>query len=211
MKEIIILGAGGHGRVVLDICRANGQVVKGFIDPGVAAGAKVDGVVILGGDTLIDDCVFVAAHRFAVAFGDIAIRRRNFARLKSQHADMPLLIHPFSSLSQSVGIGAATVIMAGAVINNAVRIGDYAIVNTGARIDHDCRIGDGAHICPGVTLAGNVDVGAGTFVGSGSVVGNGQKIGANTIIGAGSVVVEDVPAQVLAFGNPCRVISQITN
>ena len=100
--------------------------------------------------------------------------------------------------------------MQGAIIQSCSEIGRHCIINTGASVGHDCKIHDFVHISPHATLCGNVTVGEGTWVGAGTVVIPGVKIGKWSIIGAGSVVIKDIPDQVLAVGNPCKVIKQLS-
>ena len=99
--------------------------------------------------------------------------------------------------------------MQGAIIQSCASIGKHCIINTGASVDHDCKIEDFVHVSPHATLCGDVNVGEGTWIGAGATIIQGKKIGKWSVIGAGSVVVNDIPDNVLAFGNPCKVIKYL--
>jgi sugar O-acyltransferase (sialic acid O-acetyltransferase NeuD family) len=201
-KPIVILGAGGHGKVLFDICRESGQPVRGFLDDDVAE--PVHGLPILGNDALLDDTAFLAAHRFALGVGERAIHKRLARLVAGKGGELATLVHPAAILSQSVEIGAGTVVMAGAVINIDARIGGYCIVNTRASIDHDCLLGAGVQISPGATLAGGVNCGENVYIGSGATILPSVKIGAGAYVGAGATVNRDLPADRTVVGRSFR-------
>jgi len=120
----------------------------------------------------------------------------------------PALIHPSATVLRNSTIGENCQILAQSVIGANAYIGDATIINTKASIDHDCIISKGVHIAPGATLCGNIKVGAFAFIGAGAVLLPNISIGANSIIGAGSVVTKNIPDNVVAFGNPARVIKE---
>ncbi|MDE2166824.1 MAG: acetyltransferase [Alphaproteobacteria bacterium] len=204
-KPVVLIGAGGHAKVVLDLCEKTSLPVRGVIDASLPPDASFYGVPVLGNDSLLGDKALKAVCRFVIAIGDGRVRREIARRLASSGAELITLIHPSAIVGARSTFGPGTVVFAGAVINCDSVIGGHAIINTGARVDHDCRIGEGVHLCPGVVLAGTVAVGDWTMIGAGSVVSNNRAVGAHAMIGAGSVVVEDVPERSLAYGNPCSV------
>lgn len=206
---IVITGAGGHGRVVWDTCRAAGLDVAGFTDSEQPKGAVINGLPVLGGNALLDDGAFVRQHRFLIAIGNQEARRKLSLQVLEQGGSLATAIHPSCIVSDTAEIGAGSVLVAGSIVNANARIGRYAIVNTAATIDHDCRLDDGVQVCPGAHLAGNVHCGAQVFIGTGAVLVPGVSIGEGSIIGAGAVVLESQPERVLAAGNPARVIRSL--
>jgi sugar O-acyltransferase (sialic acid O-acetyltransferase NeuD family) len=206
MKPIVILGCGGHGRVVADVARACGRSVTGFLDTHTKQGQFVGGLKILGGDACLDDATFVAAHEFVVAIADQQGRRRLVTLVEEKHGVLATLVHPSAVIAPDVRIGDGTVVMAGSVVNPGAVLGSFVIVNTGATVDHDCQLADGVHIAPGAHLAGAVTCGVDAFVGLGALVIQGRRIGARAVVGAGAVVIADVPDGVTVVGCPAAVV-----
>lgn len=203
-RPIIILGAGDHGRVVADICAVLGRPVAGFLDRPNAAGASISDHAVLGGDALLDDPAFVAAHVFVPGIADVKIRRRVALAVLGSGGALATLVHPSAVVSPEARIGAGSVLVGGNVVNTGAAVGDFVIVNTGATIDHDCRIGDGTHVAPGATLTGGVVCGEDAFVGAGATIVPYVTIGDGAVVGAGAVVLEDVPPGATVVGNPAR-------
>ena len=200
-KSLIIVGAGGHGRVVLDAAREANFAVDGFLDTVARRGVKINGCPILGNNSLLDDTELLRSHAFIVAIGNQKVRRE-ISLLLLERSELATVIHPHTWLSGSTVIGAGTVIMAGAIVNANAKIGRFCILNTGCTIDHDNILEDGVQVCPGVHLAGNVRCGADAFIGTGASAIPGISIGANAIVGAGGVVIRDVPGGATVVGNP---------
>ena len=201
---LVVVGAGGHARVVLEAIRAGGIFrVIGLVDPAPAAPTLL-GVPVLGDDAILPvlrrDGVGVAV----VALGSNTLRERIGRRLRELGFALPAIIHPSALLSPSASTGEGVVVMARAVIGTQTAIGDLAIINTGAVVDHDNRIGIAAHIAPGCALAGDVHVGDRTLIGVGSAVRPGIRIGADAVIGAGAAVVADVADGAVVVGTPAR-------
>ncbi len=191
-KPIVIMGAGGHGKVLFDICRETGRDVGGFLDQNVEG--EVHGLPVLGNDTMLDDAGFVSAHDFVLGIGNPALHKRLSALIVEKGGALATLVHPAATISQSVSLGSGCAVMAGVVINIDAQIGDNCIINTRASIDHDCRLGNDVQICPGATLAGVVECGDDVFVGAGATILPTVKIGARTVVGAGALVNRDIPA-----------------
>lgn len=201
-----LFGASGHGKVVKDIQNAIGVKVEAFVDDNLR-------VVECAGRPVLHDAQGLSP--MIVSIGVNRIRRMIVDRLvaKANAEGHPLefatAIHPSVVISPSAKIGEGTVIMTGAVINADAVIGKHCIVNTGATIDHNCVIGDFCHIAPGANLSGGTHIGERTWMGVGACVIQCLTIGKDCMIGAGSVVVKDIPDGVTAYGNPCRVKTNI--
>lgn len=191
-NEIVILGAGGHGKVVLDICLISNRPVRGFIDGGRVAGEIIHGAPVLGGDELLQDTAFVEQASFIVGVGDPQLHCKITAQVTQCGGVFETLQHPSATVSPRAEIGEGTIINAGAVVNIDARIGRHCILNTRSSIDHDCVVEDGCQICPGATLAGGVHCEDGVYVGSGATVLPFIRIGAGAVIGGGMTVIKDV-------------------
>ena len=214
-EQVLIWGAGGHGKVVADLIRATGHSVAGYAD---ADHAKWGATVEPGGATVViseADLVQLLdkgaslpcrATAIALALGDNQTRLRSATR--AARTLMPALVHPSATVSESAQLGAGTVVFAGAIVNAAATIGSAAIINSAAVVEHDCSVGDGAHVAPGAVLTGGVHVGRATLVGARSVVLPGVTIDADVVVGAGAVVAGDVQAGVVVAGVPARVLRQ---
>lgn len=206
--RLLVLGAGGHGRVVADLARALGRY---------ASIALLDGKFEAQGEHTVGAwrCVGpleraereaqVPDTHFALGLGDNTLRLRWLAKLDAWGAQVPALVHPSAAVSPDAQLGAGTVCMAQSAVNVGARLGRACIVNTGATVDHDCTLGDGVHLSPGANLGGEVTVGEQSWVGIGASVRHGITIGARTVVGAGAAVVKDLPDDVVAVGVPARV------
>jgi sugar O-acyltransferase (sialic acid O-acetyltransferase NeuD family) len=199
-RDLIVVGAGGHAKVVVATARAAGFRVVAIVDDDAARwGASLLGVPVSGPTArALDD----AGAAVVLAIGRNAARR---ALATSARCDFVSLLHPSAIVEPSVRLGAGSVVFAGAVIQPDCTIGAHAIVNTGASIDHDCLLGTAVHVAPGSRLAGNVTLGDEVFLGIGAVVIPGITIGPRTTIGAGAAVICDLPADIVAIGVPARV------
>jgi len=205
-EKIVVLGAGGHGRVVLDILAAAGErQVIGFLDNNPAlAGRRIDGLPVLGDVGLLAKLRAEATLGAIVAIGDNGVRRA-FVRMIEEH-EIPLInaIHPSAQIAATARLGSNVVIAAGCCVCAHAQIGDSVILNTGCIVDHECMIGTAAHICPGARLAGHVTVESGAFVGIGATIIQNVRIGFESIVGAGAVVLEDVAPMSTVVGVPAR-------
>ena len=185
-KSLIIFGAGGHGKVILDSAVKAGFAVEGFLDD------MIDKKNILGFDylgTISDINKFAANYVFVCAIGE-NVARQKISTLKG--IKWVTIVHPAVQIGLDVEIGSGTVVMAGVVINTSSRIGRHCIINTGAVVEHDCIISDYAHISPNATLCGGVTIGKGVWIGAGAVIKNGVSVCAEAVIGAGAVVVKNI-------------------
>jgi sugar O-acyltransferase (sialic acid O-acetyltransferase NeuD family) len=197
---VYVIGAGGHGKVVVRLLQELGHHVAAVFDDDPRRWqAPLLGVPVLGPVTRIEEHPRLPA---VIAVGDNAARRQIAERYP-----LPWLtaVHPRAIVDRSVRLGRGTVVLPGAVIQVDACLGDHVIVNTAATVDHDCRIGDYAHLAPGSHLAGGVCIGGGVLVGIGAVAIPGITIGARTTVGAGAAVVCDLPSDAVAVGVPAKI------
>lgn len=206
MKTIII-GAGGHARVVYDILSYDKNIeVVAFIDHEKrGVDEKIMGVQVLGGHEVIPDLIAGGTKGFIIAIGDNKIRAQYYKELSEMGLEPINAIHPTVVMAQNAYIGKGNVMAMGAIIATGASIGDNCIINSGAIIEHEDRIGSHVHIGPGCSIAGRVTIHNDSFVGIGSVIAPYTLIGRNTIIGAGSVVLKDIPENSVAVGAPAVV------
>ena len=204
---LIILGGGGHAKVVIEALLQGGRTVLGRTD-GDPAAADCLGVPVLGDDRTVleHDLEDVRLVNGIGATGDGTARRDLFAAFRSQGYRFAEVLHPAATVARDVVLEEGAQIMAGAVLQPGCRIGANAIVNTGARVDHDCVIGAHAHIAPGAVLCGGVRVGAGSHIGAGATVIQYLEIGPGCLVAAGAVVVASVPAGTKVAGVPARTM-----
>ena len=205
--RLIVVGAGGHASVVIDVARLAiaGCEIVGVLDDAPSRDHEVSGVRVLGATGEIGR---FAHDAVAIAIGDNVARAWLFERLRAADENFPTLIHPSATIARSASVGAGTVVLAHAVVNAAAVVAEDVIVNTAATIDHHCLVESHAHLAPGVHLAGLCRVGEGATIGIGAVLAPGVSVGARTMVGAGAVVLEDLPSDVVAFGVPARVVRE---
>lgn len=205
----VILGGGGHARVLIDCMQAAGIADRLVIldQDGSRWGHEIQGVPILGGDDLLSQLVERGMRHFAVGVGstgDNGPRRRLFELGVSLKSTPVIVVHPHAVCSRSASIGPGAQLFAGSIVNAGAAVGANVIVNTGAIIEHDCVVGDHAHIATGARLSGTVRVGFAAHVGAGATVRQCITIGDRAIVGAGAVVVDDVEPGSIVAGVPAR-------
>lgn len=208
-QRVLILGAGGHGRVVLDILLQAGTAqIAGFLDNNTAIhGRRIDGIPVLGGiDDLTQHAERAAATNVIIAIGDNGARRGLARQVEAGGLTLVSAVHPSATLASNATIGRNVVICAGSVICAHCQIGDSVILNTGCTIDYQTMVGEGSHVCPGVRIAGRVKIESGAFIGIGATVVPNITLGYECIVGAGSVVIEDVDPLATVVGVPARPI-----
>lgn len=200
MKSIIIFGAGGHTKVIIDLIKElNQYTIIGIYDDNKEG--DFDGIPILG---KIDDNIIKNSDEYIIGIGNDNIRKIIYERF--YNLPWAILIHPRSIVSKRAVINSGSVVFAGAVIQTGVNIGKQCIINTNCNIDHESIVSHFTSICPGVTICGNVIIGELTFVGANSTIIQGKSIGKNCIIGAGTVVIRNVDDYCKVVGNPSRNI-----
>lgn len=208
MKEIIVIGGGGHAKVVISILKKIREYnIIGYTD--INNRGKILGVSHYGND----EKLLNIEHKPFLALGiglirNFAIRKKIVDKFIEKEFVFEAIISPNATINEEVNLDNGTVVMDGVVINSGTTIGKYSIVNTNSSIDHDCKIGDFVHIAPGVTVSGGVVIGNMNLIGIASTILQSIIIGDFNIIGAGSVINENIPSGVVAFGNPCKVIKE---
>lgn len=190
-RPFILLGAGGHAKVVLDILKDHNFEILGVCDPLLESyrDKAWRGIKVLGGDSFLrtmDPSQVVLANGIGITSRE-NLRKKIYCEFSGVGFAFPPLIHGASWVSSTATIESGAQIMAGAIIQADVLIGENSIINTGATIDHDSEIGAHTHIAPGVTICGNVSVGESSFIGSKSVILEGSLINASSFIRANSM------------------------
>jgi sugar O-acyltransferase (sialic acid O-acetyltransferase NeuD family) len=205
MTKLLLWGAGGHAKVVLDCARA----MCIFQDIAFIDDAPIDEFCshpVLGTRALLAGAARQGYAKILVSIGDNRVRAGCFA-LALEHGFVgATIIHPSAMVSPRAGIAEGTVIMPGAIVNAGVQIGRNCIVNTGAIVEHDCVVGDHVHISPRVALGGGVRIGALAHLGLGAIALPGVTIGGGSIVGAGSVVLRTVDPATTVAGVPARLL-----
>ena len=211
MAGLLLLGAGGHSRVVAETALATGRFSSiAFLDDRCSGLAQLPdqlGWPVIGPFSAALDPQI--RHQFPaalVAIGNAAVRLQWLPRLVAAGYEVPVVVHPTAWLSPSAQLGIGSVVFAQAAIQAQAVIGSGGILNTGCSVDHDAQLGDGVHICPGARLAGEVQVGDRSWIGIGASVIQQIRIGADATVGAGAAVVRDLPDGVTAVGVPARVL-----
>ena len=207
LAKTVIIGAGGHAKVVIDLIRAEGRhELVGLIDSAMV-GTLVNGAAIIAGDDDLPRLRSEGITHAHVAIGNNRVRLKLARSLEAMGFTLANAISPTATLSPSVMLGGGIAVMAGAVVNADSRLDDACILNTRASLDHDGHIGEGAHVAPGCALAGNVTIGRLSFLGVGTSVIPGIVIGEDTVIGAGACVVHPIPPRARAYGVPARIVT----
>jgi sugar O-acyltransferase (sialic acid O-acetyltransferase NeuD family) len=214
--EVLIIGAGGHGKELLSYIRdlaAQGERVRvrGFVDENKSRGPFSASEILGGFDDLRS---FLQQHtdtvfRYITAVGDNQVRE-NFVEkiesLKMKSLTPWTLHHPRAIVGHNAEIGAGSCLAPGSIITTQVKMGKHCILNVNASISHDCVIGDFTNINPGAVICGNVRIGHGCYIGAGATIIDKVSIGEWTVVGAGAVVIDDLPDHVTAVGVPATII-----
>ena len=192
---MILYGASGHAKVVIDILEANGEKIDFIVDDNPSLtellGYEVRRNIGKYGEAII-----------SIGSGEI---RKNV--VKGLEVDKYVTaVHPLAVVSPRATIDEGTVVMQGAIVQSCAKVGKHCIVNTGASVDHDCELGDYVHIAPHATVLGGVKIGEGSWIGAGAVIKQYVTIGKNCMIGAGSVVLKNVPDGITVIGVPGKNI-----
>jgi sugar O-acyltransferase (sialic acid O-acetyltransferase NeuD family) len=205
IERIFLIGAGGHGMVVLDalvLAEKRSDGISIFDESIERIGQKVLDLTV----QRFDPGKKMAGERFHVCIGDNDTRATLFDTLKGGGGLPITVIHPVATIAPSALIAEGTFVAAHAIVAPAAAVGEGSIINHGTIVDHECIVGNFCHLAPGATLAGNVRLGARVLIGAGANILPGVRIGEAAIIGAGAVVTADVPPGTTYVGVPARPI-----
>ena len=205
LKKVVIIGAGGHAKVIADMIEKSGDEIVGFLDDNKKKGTTIIKEYKVLGDfnNRFPLAIANSDYEFIIAIGD---NKKREEISHSPNLKFYTAIHPSAQIGLDVEIKEGTVIMANACINSSAKIGKHCIINTGAIIEHDNIIEDFVHISPNVALGGTVKIGKNTHVGIGSIIKNNITICENCKIGAGAVVVKDIKEEGTYVGVPAKGI-----
>jgi UDP-perosamine 4-acetyltransferase len=204
---IIVIGGGGHAKVLVNMLLLCRRSVLGFVDL-IPTAPPLLGIDCIGTDAAVllhppGDVRLVNGVGSAAA----TVNRRDvYDRFTREGYRFSTVIHPSAIVAAQLEIEDGVQIMAGAILQPGSSIGRNAIVNTGAIVDHDCVIGAHAHVAPGAVLSGGVHVHSGAHIGTGACIIQGVTIGSGSVVGAGAVVIRDVPSGVTVAGVPSKSI-----
>jgi len=204
MSEVVIVGAGGHARVMADAFGSRNVGIRGFVDPSAAVGAEIGGYPVLGDDSWLASnpsslvCVGIGATK------DVSLRARIFDSLIDHR--VVGCTHASAIIGTATKIHSTAQILAGCIVNHSAFIGANTVLYTGSIVEHDCVVGEHSYLSPRVTLCGGVQVGRRVFIGAGATVLPNVTIGDGATIAAGAVVTSNVDANVTVMGVPAKVV-----
>lgn len=205
-RPVIIVGGGGHARVLIDVLLLQSAEIIGISDPALEPGSHGPfGLAVLGDNEAISDYPPDSVELVnGIGSTHSTLKRRQVYELFcARNYRFASIIHPSAIIAREVSVGDGVQIMAGSVIQTGTVIGCNTIINTGAKIDHDCRIGDHVHIAPGAVLSGGVVIDDCSHIGAGASVIQSVHIGRDCLVGAGTVALRDAP-------DGAKVITPIT-
>lgn len=184
---VLVLGAGGHGRVVAEVARSAGYTIEGFIDDAVPLGTNVLGAPVLGTTAWL---LGQPARMVALGLGDNRRREQLQQQLEAASHHVGTFVHATAWVSPTATLGAGTVVMARVVVNAEAHIGRGVILNTGAIVEHECVVGHFAHLSPSATLGGSARIGERSHIGLGASVIHLGEVGSDCVVGAGATVIK---------------------
>lgn len=215
-SNLLLIGSGQHANVVIYNAREQNKVcIKAIADiDSTKWGTTINGIRVVDKyeDFNKEDLEFISrkykVKKFFIGLGSMKVRRRLFDFMLNEGWESVNIIHPNAVVSKTAKLGSGILIEAGCLVTPSPIIGNNVVINTGSQVNHDNIINDHVYIASGVILSGGVEIGENTLIDDGVVVTLGRKIGRNCIVGAGSVVTKDIPDNVIAYGNPCKVIRE---
>lgn len=208
LNKILIVGGGGHSLNLLDLLEENNYFsIAGFIDTDEKKGTSFYGYPYIGTDQelkrLFDEGIHLAA--LGIGYMGTTKRRRDlFMKLKKIGFQLPALVDPTAIVSKRAKICEGAFIGKGAIVNAGAVIAENVIINSAAVVEHEAVIGAHSHVSVHASVCGSCMIGQDVFLGAGTVVKQGVHIGDRCLIGAASIVLQDIPSDKVAYGNPCR-------
>jgi UDP-perosamine 4-acetyltransferase len=212
-EKVVLVGAGGHAGVVVDILRlqpGSEFELVGFTDTNLElAGSEIYGLPVLGNDDILAELFAGGVRCGLVTVGAVRVnpvREKLYEILIGLGFELINAVHPASVIAGNVVFGRGNTVMAGVLINPGAVVNENVIINTGAVVEHDCHVGSHVHIGPGARIGGGVRIGEGAVIGMGATVLPSLRVGRRAMIGAGAVVVRDVPPAATVVGVPGQVV-----
>ena len=196
---LLILGAGGHAKVLLEVLSQERHKIIGVTTPHLDSGTDYLGLAVIGSD----EAIFEYDTQEVLLINGIGSlpgrqQRRNLSvTMRERGYRFGSVIHPNSIIASDVLFSEGVQLMAGTIIQPGCKVGQDSIINTGVIVDHDCKIGENCNLSPGVVCSGNVIIESGVYVGAGSTIIQNLSIGKNTIISSGSSIYRDVENDVV--------------
>jgi sugar O-acyltransferase (sialic acid O-acetyltransferase NeuD family) len=208
-KEILLLGAGGHCKSVIEAIESQNEFhIAGILDMPEKVGQTVLGYPVIGSDENIAEWIAKIPNA-VVTVGQLksaAVRIRLYTRLKEVGANLPVIVASSAYVSRHASISEGTVVLHQAFVNAGASIGVNAIINSAAIVEHDAMIGDHTHVSTGARINGDCIIGNEVLIGSNAVLRNGINIESKVVVGAGAVVVKNVSKGLTVVGNPAKEI-----
>lgn len=212
MDKIVLIGAGGHCKVIIDIIKsANSFDIVGITDENKLCDEVVSGIKIIGNDNILSNLYNDGVKNAFICIGALnnpSLRTKLYSKVKKIGFNVPSLVSPNACVSECAVIGDGTCVMPGAIINSGAIIKENCIINSSSVVEHECLIEENTHISPNACVCGNVHIGSNCHIGAGSTVIQGINIGNNVTVGAGAVVIRDVADNVITAGVPAKLIGR---
>ncbi len=210
MKNVIIVGASGHGKVIIDIFeKQNDYQIAGILDDNVEKGSHFFGYTVLGTTMDLPDLVLKYQDcEVFIGIGDNWIRHKVKDKIQNLCPDISFAnaIHPSAQLAKGVTLGVGNAIMPGAIINSDCKINNFTIINTKASLDHDSCMKDFSSLAPNATTGGNVTIGEFSVISIGATIKHGISIGDHSVIGAVALLLQNCDDRQVLYGTPAKVI-----
>lgn len=212
MDNIVLIGAGGHCKVIIDIIKSMGiYKIIGITDENKVQDELMNGINIIGSDDVLTEVYARGVTNAFVcvgALGNPALRATLYNKIKDIGFNIPCLVHKSAIVSDYANLGSGTCVMPGAIINSGAFISKNCIINSSAVIEHECNVGYNTHISPKACICGGTNIGSNCHIGAGSIIIQGITIGDNVTIGAGAVVIRDVLGGSIVAGVPAKLIGR---